>query len=97
MGTAPREEQLAARAGVPTLELPQLEGDSCKPSPLTLTKLVRALGASFRDLSIVVPGWPEEGGKAVLEGFLNDLAAAGELEAADGPSGRRYRRPPPRN
>ena len=90
-------EQLAARAGVPEFELQQLEADSCKPHLPTLNKLVRALGASFRDLSIVVPGWPDEGGKAVLEGFLNDLVAAGELEAVDGPDGRHYTRPPPRN
>ena len=91
------EEQLAARAGVPEFELQQLEADSCKPHLPTLTKLVRALGASFGQLSILVPGWPDEGGKAVLEGFLNDLVAAGELEAVDRPDGRHYRHPPPRN
>ena len=96
-GAGLSEEQLAAQAGVPECELRQLEGDSCKPHLPTLTNLVRALGASFGDLSIVVPGWPDEGGKAVLEGFLNDLVAGGELEAEDGPDGRQYRRPPPRN
>jgi transcriptional regulator with XRE-family HTH domain len=90
-------EQLAARAGVPEFELQQLEGDSCKPHLPTLTKLVRALGASFGQLSILVPEWPEAGGKAVLEGFLNDLVGAGQLEAVDRPDGRHYRRPPPRN
>jgi transcriptional regulator with XRE-family HTH domain len=90
-------EQLAARAGVPAFELQQLEADSCRPRLPTLERLVRALGVSFGQLSILVPEWPEEGGKAVLEGFLNDLAAAGELEAVDGPNGREYMLPPPRN
>jgi hypothetical protein len=90
-------EQLAARAGVPAFELRQLEADACKPHLPTLTKLVRALGDSFGQLSILVPEWPEAGGKAVLEGFLNDLVAAGELEAVDGPDGREYMLPPPRN
>jgi transcriptional regulator with XRE-family HTH domain len=90
-------EQLAARAGVPAFELRQLETDSCKPRLPTLERVVRALGASFGQLSILVPGWPDEGGKAVLEGFLNDLVAAGQLEAVDRPDGRHYRRPPHRN
>jgi transcriptional regulator with XRE-family HTH domain len=62
-GAGLSEEQLAAQAGVPEFELRQLEGDSCKPHLPTLERLVRALGASFGDLSIVVPGWPEEGGQ----------------------------------
>ena len=54
-------EQLAAKAGVPEFELRQLEGDSCKPHLPTLTKPVRALGASFGDLSIVVALLPHPG------------------------------------
>jgi hypothetical protein len=96
-GAGPSEEQLAARAGAPAFGPRLVEADAGKPHLPTLERLARAPGASFGQLGIVVPGWPEAGAKAAPEGPLNDLVALGELEAVDGPNGRRYRRVPPRN